>query len=276
MSSLILCSNLLSHIAEDLLPGAAYDPDLWPTYPPVLRPESGPDERVEFSNWWSRDGIVTHILTSRLSPTVLSTLPVANLRLAQRRSAREVYRTLRNNYGAGDYSAVMIIEAKLRQLQCLPTRGGVRVTEYVATWRAAFNQMESAGHLPSERQLLAMFVDGLPTNAVPFVTLYDNVLNSLDGVDGLPNIHHLFNHVVRIENNLLWTHLLNSNQRLLPNNTSLIPSLPVTNKSTTTTQPTSTKVTCGNCGRPHATDKCFQPGGVMEGKRDEVLASRPV
>jgi hypothetical protein len=36
VSSLVLCSNLLSHIADDLLPGAAYDPDLWPTYLPVL------------------------------------------------------------------------------------------------------------------------------------------------------------------------------------------------------------------------------------------------
>jgi hypothetical protein len=36
VSSLILCSNLLSHIADDLLPGATYDPDLWPTYPPIL------------------------------------------------------------------------------------------------------------------------------------------------------------------------------------------------------------------------------------------------
>ena len=168
VSSLILCSNLLSHIADDLLPGAAYDPDLWPTYPPVIQPDSSPDECMEFSNWWTQDGVVTHILTSRLSPAVLSSLPVANLRLAQRRSAREIYRTLRTNYGAGDYSAVMIIEAKLRQLRCLPTCGGVQVSDFVATWRTGYNQMEAAGHLPSERQLLAMFVDGLPTNAVSY------------------------------------------------------------------------------------------------------------
>ena len=113
VSSLVLCSNLLGHIADDLLPGAAYDPDLWPTYPPVLQQTSSEDERVEFSNWWTRDGAATHILISRLSPSVLGSLPVPNLRLAQRRSAREVYRSLRSNYGAGDYSAVMIIEAKL-------------------------------------------------------------------------------------------------------------------------------------------------------------------
>ena len=274
VSSLILCSNLLSHIADDLLPGAAYDPDLWPMYPPILQPDAGPEERTEFSNWWSKDGVVTHILTSRLSQAVLSSLPIANVRLAQRRSARDVYQTLRNNYGAGDYSAVMIIEAKLRQLRCLPTRGGVRVSDYVATWRTAFNQMDAAGHLPSKRQLLAMFVDGLPTNAVPFITLYDNVLNSLNDTNGLPNIQHLFDHVIRIENNLLRTRLLNPNQRPPPT-ASLNPSpITATKPSTTVTAPqTNTKVICGNCGRPHATDKCFQAGGAMEGKRDEVLAN---
>ena len=83
-----------SHIADELLPGAAYDSDLWPTYSPVLQQDSNPDERVEFSNWWTRDGVVTHILTSHLSPAMLSSLPVANLRLAQCRSARDVYRAL--------------------------------------------------------------------------------------------------------------------------------------------------------------------------------------
>ena len=278
VSSLILCSNLLGHIADDLLPGAAYDPDLWPTYPPILQHDCSEDERAEFSSWWTRNGVATHILVSRLSPTVLSSLPVPNLRLAQRRSARDVYQSLRNNYGAGDYSAVMIIEAKLRQLRCLPTRGGVRVTDYVAAWRTGYNQMEAAGHLPSERQLLAMFVDGLPSNAVSFVTLYANVLNSLNDSRDLPNIHHLFDHAIRIENNIQRTRLLNPNSRslntLVPSSSPLASNKPQI--STTTTQSPATTNNCGNCGGRHVTEKCFQPGGVMEGRKAEVLASKPV
>lgn len=34
------------------------------------------------------------------------------------------------------------------------------------------------------------------------------------------------------------------------------------------------KPTCSNCGGVHLTKNCFQAGGVMEGKHDEVLASR--
>jgi hypothetical protein len=51
VSSLILCLNVLSHIADKLLPGAAYDPDLWLTYPPILQPTFSLEERTEFTNW---------------------------------------------------------------------------------------------------------------------------------------------------------------------------------------------------------------------------------
>ena len=44
--------------------------------------------------------------------------------------------------------------------------------------------------------------------------------------------------------------------------------------SATTTE-LKTKPTCGNCGGVHLTKNCFQAGGAMEGKRNEVLASRP-
>src|ERR1700678_2008231 len=125
--ALILNANLLGHIAEDPLPGAFFDPGLWPTYPPPVHQHSSTADLQSFTDWWSRDGLASHILTSWLSPSVLGSLPIPNKRMGQRRSARTVYHTLRHQYGAGDYSAVMVIEARLRQLRCLPTRGGTRV-----------------------------------------------------------------------------------------------------------------------------------------------------
>lgn len=74
-------------------------------------------------------------------------------------------------------------------------QGGVKVSDYVATWRTAYNQIE-AGYLPGECQLLAMFVNGLPMNSILFVTLYDNVLNN--SVE-LPDIQHIFDHALCIK-----------------------------------------------------------------------------
>ena len=127
--------------------------------------------------------------------------------------------------------------------------------------------MDAAGYLPSKHQLLSMFINGLPMNSVLFVNLYDNVLNSLNDNLALPNIHQLFDHTIRIENNLLRTRLLNPNAR--PSTATTINPLPASPNNvppTNTTQTTNTKIICSNCCRPHPINKCFQPGGAMEGK----------
>ena len=67
-----------SHIADDPLPGANFDPGLWPTYPPSVTQRSTQAEIQLFNDWWSRDGIASHILTSRLLTSVLGSLPIAN------------------------------------------------------------------------------------------------------------------------------------------------------------------------------------------------------
>ena len=131
--------------------------------------------------------------------------------MGQRRSSRAVYLTLRHQYGAGDYSAVMVIEARHCQLKCLPTQGGVRLADFITTWRTSLNQMEAAGFLPSPRQLLSIFADGLPQSTVAFVNLYDNIILSLNEPNDqlLPNIHHLFDRAVNLDNNLQRTRIIN-------------------------------------------------------------------
>jgi hypothetical protein len=218
-----------------------------------------------------------------VSPSVLGCLPIANERMGHRRSARTVYTTLRHQFGAGDYSAVMVIEARLRQLRCLPTRGGVRITEFITTWRISINQMEAAGFLPGIRQLLSILADGLPHNTVAFVNLYDNIISSLNEPNErlLPNIHHLFDRIVSIENNIQRNRILNPNIRRPPQappfTTPSTQPLPTTavGPPPATPQGTQTTLRCSNCGRPgHGGPTCFQPGGAMEGRREEYLASR--
>ena len=62
--TLILNANLLGHIAHDPLPGTLFDPGLSPTYPPVLHRESTCAEVQNFTDWWSCDGLASHVLTS--------------------------------------------------------------------------------------------------------------------------------------------------------------------------------------------------------------------
>src|ERR1700678_3341839 len=284
--TLILNTNHLGHISDNLLPGASFDPGLWPTYPPIIHRGCSPAELQSFTDWWSRDGLASHVLTSRLGPSVLGCLPIANERMGHRRSARAVYTTLRHQFGAGDYSAVMVIEARLRQLKCLPMRGGIRITEFITIWRTSLNQMEAAGFLPGVRQLLSILADGLPNNIVAFINLYDNIISSLNEPDEqlLPNIHQVFDHIVNIENSIQRNRIINSvpgpTRRPPPSTPSSLqsaqpPSATTTSSPSIPTLSTQTTLRCSNCGRAgHGGPTCFQPGGAMEGRREEYLASR--
>ena len=176
----------------------------------------------------------------------------------------------------------MVIEARLRQLKCLPTRGGVRLSDFITIWRTSLNQMEAAGFLPGPRQLLTVFADGLPQNTVAFVNLYDNIISWLNEPNDqmLPSIHQLFDQAINIDNNIQRTRILNPNlRRLQSTSTSAILSNSSSQAIVTPPAPSnatlSTKKRCSNCGREGHTDEtCFQPGGAMEGRREEYLASR--
>ena len=71
---------------------------------------------------------------------------------------------------------------------------------------------------------------------------------------------------------------MNPNPRRLPPVTTpavVTTSATVAALPTTVATPPSTKKCCSNCGREgHTHDTCFQPGGTMEGRRDEYLANR--
>lgn len=111
--TLIDCSNLLGHIHKNMLPGTLYDLDLEPSFPPIITCDLPQHEKDAHLDWWNHDKIAAYILTSHLFPHVLGTISIVNSQLGQCRSARMIYATLKNNYGAGDYSVVMAIEACL-------------------------------------------------------------------------------------------------------------------------------------------------------------------
>ena len=148
--------------------------------------------------------------------------------------------------------------------------------------------MEAAGFLPGTRHLLAIFADGLPNNTVAFINLYDYIMSSLNEPNdqSLPNIHHLFDRTIHIDNNIQRTRILHpSTRRPQPNNppsttlnqpsSTTVPSTPTTETQGPRSTRTSSILLCSNCGRPgHTGPTCFQPGGGMEGRREEYLASK--
>lgn len=68
---------------------------------------------------------------------------------------------------------------------------GVCVLDYISTWYILYNQMEATEYPSTACQTLTMFIDGLPMNIVSYITLYDNIMVSLNEPNDslLPNIH---------------------------------------------------------------------------------------
>jgi hypothetical protein len=153
--------------------------------------------------------------------------------------------------------------------------------------------MEAAGFLPGPRQLLSIFADGLPHNTVAFINLYDNIIAWLNEPNEqlLPSINSLFDRTINIENNIQRHRILNPNPRrslstlpptaptVQPANTTSVVSPPTSTPvqvATSTSRGLRSTLRCSNCGHTgHGSDTCFQPGGAMEGRRDEYLANRP-
>jgi hypothetical protein len=134
--------------------------------------------------------------------------------------------------------------------------------------------MEAARFLPGTRQLLSILADGLPHSTAAFINLYDSIIYALNEPNEklLPSIHHLLDRIVNIDNNIQRTRLLHPPPRRRPPATSVVHATVAPSSAATgpTAGTQSTVPHCSNCNRPGHMDKtCFQPGGGMEGRREE-------
>jgi len=267
ITTLIKNQQVFSHISDGLAPGARYNPIFIPSFPPAINPQSSPADMDEFTHWWSMDGIASHILCSTIDASILNSIPTPNARLGECRTARDVYDFLRQHYGSGDYNSVANLESKLRALSCGTGSGCVTVQDYITAYRLYTNEMGSAGYPMPPRQLLQLFADGLPNNAV-FSNLRQSIYISLNEPDDLRLVpmEDIYSRTTVIDDTMQRLRLSrrNDTKARLPNISSTV---------SPTAEP-KLKPVCGNCGGVHPTKNCFQAGGAMEGKRDEVLATR--
>jgi hypothetical protein len=162
---LTLLDNLTisNHICDPLSPYLTIvDPDLIPSYPPVLRLDHTPNELAAWSAWWKADGIASHILTSRLSESVRGVLPPrCDPSSGAKRTAREVLHVLQKNFGIGDWSHASTLKSRLFALKATHQN----VESYVHTYCRAIAESSSSGFPIPLLDLLQHFVDNLPSSS---------------------------------------------------------------------------------------------------------------
>jgi hypothetical protein len=262
--------GLIPHVCDDPKPDDPFDPSRIPTYPPVITALSTQAELSFWDSWWRSDGIAAHILTSRLSVSARSQLPVSNpLAGPQRRTAREVFGHLRRLFGGGDYTSSSALKTQLRNLRC-----GARVVEYVTQWRAGVAQLNDSGYPFTLRESLEAFVDHLPE--MDHKPTKDLVYQSLNRSDlELPSFESILERVITTDTHIYRNRPYAARSRPHPNTTSasqappnMLPAALSTNTPTTPSNPTVTTSTtsrtsrsakyCTGCKRTgHLVFKCW-------------------
>jgi len=157
-------------MSDPILP---HRPDLSPSAAPLLTPQSTQTERDEYTHWWNLDNVIQHVLLARLGNNVRMILPEEN----SERSAREIYETLRTNFGTNRRSEGTNIFLDILSLRCNPHR----IRDYVSAWQNAVTKMRSCRFIIPGYVLSLLFVKNLP-DSLTFSSVRSSLGTRLENV----------------------------------------------------------------------------------------------
>ena len=274
VNSLIRANNLLGHILD---PSAYVDPtrpDLAPTPPPILTTSSSVRD-IEVSNrWWADDNIAQHILVSRLGSIPRGLLPASNI---VTRTALSIYKLLLQYYGTCNFADCAELLSSLHNSTC--TTG--RVQEFVSKWRTGLSKLQSAHFVFNIKICVSYFVRGLPS--IPaFNTLRADLPRRISAIvddQDYGSFISLTEDVLQLDT--IFRPTVQSQTIRAPR---AFPTIPATAAPvvpiTDTSRLPKKEQTCNNCKSRglrcvgHTDGTCFQPGGGMEGRRNEYFHNK--
>jgi hypothetical protein len=109
-------------MADPIIPTC---PDLAPSIPPVVTPHSSAAELDVHTKWWELDNVVQYVLVAHLGSSPRMLLPEESAE----RTARDIYDTLKSNFGSNRRSEGTNIFLELLNVHCQPHQ----VRDYVMT-----------------------------------------------------------------------------------------------------------------------------------------------
>lgn len=166
----LLAHDLMSHICDTPEPNAPFDICFVPSYVLHHDAHSSPEELATYCLWCRRDGAALGVLFGCLSSSAHLLLPNTGARISCPTTVHIIYGMLIHHFGGGDWTSTIDLKKMLRMTVCIPSR----VQEYVATWCAGVNQLESSGWAMDPREALQEFMDHLP-HASQFTGIHDHV-----------------------------------------------------------------------------------------------------
>ena len=98
-------------------------------YSPRMTQGFAQPDLMAYCQWWNRDAVANHIITTRLSNLVYVLLPPDNL-LGTTHTARTVYKAIRQLYGLQGFADGLTVFNALMALPCNPHH----IQEFVVKW----------------------------------------------------------------------------------------------------------------------------------------------
>ena len=233
---------------------------------------------IEASNrWWANDNLVQHILVSRLGSTARALLPASNITT---RTALSIYKLLLQYYGTCNFADCTELLNSLHNSTCSSNR----VQDYVTKWRTGLSKLQSAHFTFNIKICISLFVRGLPP--IPaFNTLRADLPRRIGAIDNDQD----FGAFVNLTETVLELDTIfrpAQSQASRPPRASLLPVSPTPAlPASSSALPDPVRApkkdqTCNNCKSRglrfigHTDGTCFQPGGGMEGRREEYLSNK--
>ena len=235
--------------------------------------------------WWDRDNVAQHILMSHLGQLPCGVLPPLNI---STRTALSIYQTMTKYYGTCSFADCTELLNSLHNSSCTPGR----VSDYVTKWWTGLSRLQSARFVFNVKICISLFVRGLPLVSAftiiratlpdrlagitefdlgPFISLTETVLD-------LDTIFRSASQSQGSRSNRPPAPVLLPQPT--PGSSSGVSSSSAVGASDPASRFTKPSLTCGNCKSRglrctgHTDATCFQPGGGMEGRREEYLSNK--
>ena len=290
--TLLRLLGIYGHIVDPAFPVDPLCPEQSPTLPPSLSQPPTSAEMKSLARWKDNDNVAQYVIVGRLGGLARQLLPSAYMGT---RTAYTMYSTITRYFGLRNFGDCDELATSLLQLRCDHNR----LQDYVARWRAGVTRLCSAKYPFSVRVFINAFVKSLP-NTITFATLrafLPDRLASWNDVDIGPFLL-VINEVMDLE--IAFRNSTSSlPSRSGPRHPPLahpvlvpppplpppLPALPSTSTPSSGAVPSSSRapkstLTCNNCkergfrSTGHTDLTCFQPGGGMEGRREEYMANK--
>ena len=285
--TLLRLLGIHGHVIDPTLPVDPLFPDSSPALPPALSQPPTAVEMKALTRWRDNDNIAQYVLVGRLGALARQLLPPASM---STRTAFAVYTTLTRYFGLRNFADCDELATSLLQSRCEHNR----VQDYVARWRAGVARLSSARFPFSIHIFINAFVKSLP-NTITFATLRATLPDRLSSWDdsSIGPLITVTNEVMDLE--VAFRHSSQSHSCSAPQQPSLPPQVSLTSQPlaappSTQVPPSSVQsappraprqtLSCNNCKDKgfcftgHTDGTCFQPGGGMEGHRDEYMSNK--